>query len=1722
MLQNTSSKPDAIRKLGRAVDRLLDHRLVALAAITCLWVLIFVPGLRSQGLWDPWEMEVAHLGRELLQPARILVLEKKQPQGDYAFTATLRKLAGSRRVAIRGPEEILKKGQSTLSLLSTGTGELNRRVHDVVVLDLALLAPARKTNEQEGEWINRLTRTIGQIDDIAAKNPQAKVVLVSSGPIDFKSILGDLAKARVNRAYRFLRSQLKLFDGNLVNGLPIPEVPYEVSKLAGFPVRYAVWRSAGNTDVGEKLLANALAQSRVRVQFKRDGQTYAIPVLNAYLTGFSYRVFGFSEFAARLPFALFGLLGLLLAFYWASEVFSPRAGLFSAMVLGTIPFFFLQARSVQNELPFMVSTMAMLVCYTIPLTRGRLSKRFLAGFGVAVTLIFFAKGLTGLLIALSVVGSLVLLTRDARQVALAPLAGLGAFFLLTLVAVQVSDWSYFIHFRFTNRLFSAGPPEETRTFDFFIRQVGFGALPWSALIPFALGRCIRWDREDESDLDAAETVKLSLFLWFAFGFFWYAVTTKEWSHLTFPAIGAAAVAVGLMLNDLWERDERNVLIGIVCLLVLGILLKEIRKSTEPLLGFLAFDPPFQGNDPSTTSSRLPLFPEGLKLTTIAKLSVLLAATSLCLYYTRVLEFLRKRSAAEITTGLLIIGVTLTFALVGMETYNSSYRDFARQRGTGLDPGFAGRVFAYTEVVAGYTLGTLLLIATVFHKRVIGWLGRFSQAKGMILAGVVGIAISATYMLHLVGGWRLLARGRTDRLAAIDGAIQRTLLSGPLIAVLIIAGLVSAIALTSSRTGARIATAVRKRVWLLPSIIAGAIAIGAFVIAGQALTSYLWAVAKINVGPDGFPFDNEKTAAFFPVVKGGLNYLQKWQFWPAIIVAIGSIILAWMGRAQPKSESTASTRYLPTAMLLASAGLMIWAAVDFGSAYVQFMGKNSGIATSSGELWRDVFWYPVTAKLAIFLPPLVGLLFAYAMLAPSLSRHVQRVAFLSRPGVLGSIACSALIVLMIAAAIMVGRGYAADYLAAHKVSAPGVASALFRTLKRIDVLALLLVALLPIVAVPLRQRLVARFGKGVARTMTAVGVLLLVTWGLYLLASVAADTRDAFVLQNDKQVVPFWVVRALSFFNPAGQALLSVLLGLCALIVFLDPLQQRLQRMRWNHFWWAAVIAIGLAGLDVIISLSQGFIDVAAAYTDEITRQSLAGLSQDNLQTRIAEAQQSKLAGLLGTGLVAPLALLVLGGGALWFNATWPQRSLRSSGGDAEQDAPIQPLHVVITIWALGCLGLLALAAIAVKLVGGSRLSLIAGAAAILGLGWSGLCLRWALKARQTGGVRNAEIDARLRYQHQVLSWVNPFQWAERRWLVPLLLIFCAFLFSLQLVNRFSKELSYHLSQKHILTMFKRSANTSETKGKLFKYGRFSKIGKSEYNFYTADIPSVNSSEVIEGLAKTEPRFYIVSKQDFSRLNYEYRRKHQGDHIKVLDDRSFSYILVSNRLRGSNEKLSAWRNFVQHEPDRNWLRRSVIRAPAGLPESGYEAFVKEQIRPLLPKTGFYPGYAEFAVQASKLRDWSKLRERGSKAVDWVPALIYLGYEAKSNIFARKDKLAINMYFLTVQEMNPSYKMFMHNDQVGTSDRFHCDHYILNSSQSNDAPCVGCFKTRHWLRGDIIIDRFEREIPLAKPTGPREMKIGFYTPKGPRLKILRSSNGVRHTNDDRLIIGTMIVR
>ncbi len=302
------------------------------------------------------------------------------------------------------------------------------------------------------------------------------------------------------------------------------------------------------------------------------------PPLFYWLTAFSMRVLGDTEFAARLPSALLsvGLVAATYALARRAYPSTPKAALWAGFVLATSVQFFTLARAAVTDMTLAVCLA--LALYGVYAWTQTNQGRWMALAGLMTGLGMLAKGPVALvLIGVQTIAYL-LLTRQAKRL-LSP--ALWAGFTLCL-AVGLPWFLLMIHLH--GQLFISGFLEannvtryltaehkETSPFWFFLPVLLGGFLPWSLALPGALILAGRQGKSVQAE-HAADNPALFFGLWAVLVFVFFSLSQSKLVTYIFPLYPAAAVLVGGFLaksretsarfNPLWLYAAFNLALGI--------------------------------------------------------------------------------------------------------------------------------------------------------------------------------------------------------------------------------------------------------------------------------------------------------------------------------------------------------------------------------------------------------------------------------------------------------------------------------------------------------------------------------------------------------------------------------------------------------------------------------------------------------------------------------------------------------------------------------------------------------------------------------------------------------------------------------------------------------------------------------------------------------------------------------------------------------------------------------------------------------------------------------------------------------------------------------------------------------------------------------------------------------------------------------------------------------
>lgn len=295
------------------------------------------------------------------------------------------------------------------------------------------------------------------------------------------------------------------------------------------------------------------------------------PVWGYWMVALSFRLFGVTALAARLPVALAASVVVIASFglLWRlAPVELPRhqrlgRGLLGAAVLATTPAWIGWARSSTTDM-FLASAIT-LALYGFALVElapaaprprpwegplGRLALALFAGIAV------LAKGPVGLLLPGLVIAVFLTLRGGwSRWLRPGPLLAMALLFLGVtapwyIAAARAHGMAFiggFLGFsnlqRFTTVLYAhPGPPW------FYLPWLLILVLPWSLLLPLAVVRTRFWRRSCWRDLGTAEGLPGFLLLWLVLIVAFFSAAATKLPGYVLPAMPAAALLVAQLLG----------------------------------------------------------------------------------------------------------------------------------------------------------------------------------------------------------------------------------------------------------------------------------------------------------------------------------------------------------------------------------------------------------------------------------------------------------------------------------------------------------------------------------------------------------------------------------------------------------------------------------------------------------------------------------------------------------------------------------------------------------------------------------------------------------------------------------------------------------------------------------------------------------------------------------------------------------------------------------------------------------------------------------------------------------------------------------------------------------------------------------------------------------------------------------------------------------------------
>jgi hypothetical protein len=306
----------------------------------------------------------------------------------------------------------------------------------------------------------------------------------------------------------------------------------------------------------------------------------------------SFRLFGLSEGAARLPMALWASVGLWALHTLLRRLSSLRTATFGALILTATPLYFVHARLLLGDIVPMAASLlafaglglallgpdpddaparsparaAALAVGVVGLVAGHFSRGALLGVGVP-------------LVSVGVVGLLAPGLSTARRRLAGGAVVLGVVVTVFTVRALVRAAPGPIDPWLGSAVLAAG--RRYLPFDATLSALGYGLFPWSAFLPFALVHLFFAPPSTLTAVSAGDArLRALVAAGLVFGGAAHTLLAPTVGSLPFVFVGLAAAACAIALDDLAQSGRPSRAVAAGTALLLALLVLDLRRFPE--------------------------------------------------------------------------------------------------------------------------------------------------------------------------------------------------------------------------------------------------------------------------------------------------------------------------------------------------------------------------------------------------------------------------------------------------------------------------------------------------------------------------------------------------------------------------------------------------------------------------------------------------------------------------------------------------------------------------------------------------------------------------------------------------------------------------------------------------------------------------------------------------------------------------------------------------------------------------------------------------------------------------------------------------------------------------------------------------------------------------------------------------------------------------------------
>jgi len=287
------------------------------------------------------------------------------------------------------------------------------------------------------------------------------------------------------------------------------------------------------------------------------------PPLYMWLTASFYRIFGISEFSARLTSSLFGILTIALVYLFGSSIADKKVGIFSALMLLGMPHYlhFSKMAMLDVALTFFITLMIFLFL------KGADNAKLLFFSGLMLGFAYLIKGFAGFL-GIFIIFWFALFSGRIKDIfnpnfILGIMCSIGIIFLWHYSQYMIfgkESASDYFGLHILSRA-TKGIDAHTGGINFYQKAIFNKNKPWSVLIylslPFIIWRAFKY----------REKCSILLCCWIAIAYMLYTFVKTKLHWYIIPAYPALAISSALLLGKNLKGKTFNAAVAIICVVL---------------------------------------------------------------------------------------------------------------------------------------------------------------------------------------------------------------------------------------------------------------------------------------------------------------------------------------------------------------------------------------------------------------------------------------------------------------------------------------------------------------------------------------------------------------------------------------------------------------------------------------------------------------------------------------------------------------------------------------------------------------------------------------------------------------------------------------------------------------------------------------------------------------------------------------------------------------------------------------------------------------------------------------------------------------------------------------------------------------------------------------------------------------------------------------------------